>query len=83
MRCKNCGRENLNDSKFCSQCGKPLRAGADPQKMQYNAGTGGTGGQYANNAVRGMSGQYANTMSVGVGRHYADTEEAGNYYSGK
>ncbi|MBP3876204.1 MAG: zinc-ribbon domain-containing protein, partial [Lachnospiraceae bacterium] len=20
MRCKNCGRENLNDSKFCSQC---------------------------------------------------------------
>ena len=77
MRCKNCGRENLNDSKFCSQCGKPQRAGADPRKMQYNAGTEDMSDQYANTAAVDMDGRYANTAAVDKGYQYANTE-AGN-----
>ena len=73
MRCKNCGRENLNDSKFCSQCGKPLRAGADPRKMQYNAGNAGMSGQFANTRASDIDDQYANTVSVDMNSQYANT----------
>ena len=73
MRCKNCGRENLNDSKFCSQCGKPLRAGADPRKMQYNAGNAGMSGQFANTRASDIDDQYFKTIAADTDDQYFKT----------
>jgi len=34
MRCSHCGTDNLQGSKFCDQCGKPLRETPTPAKEQ-------------------------------------------------
>ena len=73
MRCKICGRENVNDSVFCVQCGKPLKTGTDPQKMQYNAGNAGMSGQFANTRAADTDDQYFKTIAADKDDQYART----------
>ncbi len=70
--CTRCGNRNAENSRFCSNCGAPLRAGAVPERASETTSTISISGLEAYDAeVTGQTAMPALSRGAGGGRRAA------------
>lgn len=64
--CSQCGKESVEDARFCSACGRPLAPGA----TAYGAGPGVFSGSVFRTLMRPRAGRKVAGVCQGLANHY-------------